>query len=103
MSASQTQSKYKGNSEQCPGCGLTYGNFKTGFTYYEVWMMLWNPPETEPTEWTYKRRGTVLGKWFEIKQSYWERHTETCGKEAPEEKPVEAIKVNDPDMSDVPF
>lgn len=100
-----TQSRYKGNDEQCPGCGLTYGDFKTGHTYYEVWMLLWNPPDTPPSEWKYKRRGTVLGKWFELKQSGWGRHIEFCGKTAIDEDfdSERAIALDDPDLSDVPF
>lgn len=70
-------SRYSGNSQECPGCGVTYGDFRTGLTYREVRQMLWDY-SPDPAEWTYKRRGTVLGNWFAIKQQLWARHVEEC-------------------------
>jgi hypothetical protein len=32
-------------------------------------------------EWKYKRRHTVLGKLFQIKQEMWSQHLDECGKE----------------------
>jgi hypothetical protein len=29
-------------------------------------------------DWQYKRRHTVLGKWFQIKQEGWKHHLEEC-------------------------
>jgi len=66
-------SRYCGNAARCPGCGITYGDFRTGLTYREVWQMLWHR-----TEYRYKRRGTVLGLWHSIKKSEWEHHTSRC-------------------------
>lgn len=68
-------SRYKGNNERCPHCQMKYGNFRTGFTYKDIVMMFWDDSD-DPGDWTYKRRGTILGKWFEIKQDMWQRHIE---------------------------
>lgn len=46
--------------------------------------MRYNPPGTPEAEWTYKRRGTVLGQWHAIKRQLWEKHKEACGRPAPE-------------------
>jgi hypothetical protein len=67
-------SRYKGNAEKCPHCRITYKLFRTGHTYDEVKKMMWDY-SPDPTDWKYKRRGTVLGKWFQIKQELWEQHT----------------------------
>jgi len=32
----------------------------------------------DPKLWRYKRRGTVLGKWHQIKLELWERHDYEC-------------------------
>jgi hypothetical protein len=109
-SKQRNQSKYSGNNEKCPVCGLTYGNLKTGFTYYDVWLMLWTPSETPTDEWKYKTRGVILGKWHEIKNDYWKRHLEECKLQSEYEKrfdeeidPNDFIDLNDSDMSDCPF
>ena len=96
-----TQSGYRGNAEECPTCKLTYGNFKTGFKYFDIWMMYWNPPDTPPEEWVYKRRGTILGKWFELKQLYWEQHKEECRGQAEYEAREAVEYISDDDY--VPF
>ena len=41
--------------------------------------MLWSP-NPDPDTWRYRRRHTVLGKWYQIKQEMWEEHLKTCGK-----------------------
>ena len=74
-------SRYHGNDEECPVCRLTYGQFRTGLTYYEVYLMI---DGLNPEQWTYKRRGTVLGKWHQIKREFWERHLEECWEEGTE-------------------
>ena len=70
-------SRYKGNSEACPNCGLIYADFRTGLVYQDVFEMLWAPSD-DPDRWRYKRRGTVLGLWHQIKQTEWKRHLDTC-------------------------
>lgn len=101
----QTQSRYCGNGERCPTCGETYGNFKTGLTYFEVWLMFWDPPDTPPDEWKYATRGVVLGKWFQIKQEWWERHKEECEQQAEHDTrdDFDPVPFHEEDMSDVPF
>lgn len=70
---------YKGNADQCPhGCGLTYKKLRTGLQYDDVYELLKDHSE-DKNDWTYKRRHTVLGKWFEIKQSMWDEHCNEGG------------------------
>lgn len=69
-------SRYSGNSDECPHCGLTYGEFRTGLNYQTVYLML--PWELDPSDGINKRRGTVLGKWFQIKQEQWRAHLADC-------------------------
>ncbi len=64
-----------GNSEKCPhGCGLSYRRLNTGLRYEDVYELL-----KVTGEWKYKRRHTVLGKWFEIKQQMWDYHCNEGG------------------------
>lgn len=70
---------YKGDNDECPhGCGLKYKNLRTGLTYWDVFASLMDY-KSDPSEWKYKKRGTVLGAWFAIKQSMWQYHTEEGG------------------------
>lgn len=72
-------SSYKGNADVCPhGCGLTYRKLKTGLRYYDVFTLLMDYSD-DSAEWKYKRRRTILGKWFEIKQSQWAYHCDEGG------------------------
>lgn len=72
-------SRYKGNSDKCPhGCGLTYGKLRTGLRYYDVFTMLMDNSD-DTADWTYKRRSTVLGKWFSIKSEMWGYHIDEGG------------------------
>lgn len=68
-------SRFHGNDWECPGCGVKYRNFRTGYSYYDVYLMI---DGLNPSVWTYKRRGTVLGKWHAMKLELWERHIEEC-------------------------
>ena len=43
-----------------------YDRFRTGLSYSAVWEMMRNESE-DPKDWRYKRRGTVLGMWHELK------------------------------------
>jgi len=63
--------------EECPVCGVAYGEFRTGFNYEDIRTMLWSA-SSDPSTWVYKRRNTILGKWFQIKQKMWAEHLETC-------------------------
>lgn len=54
----------------CPICGITYDEFRTGYTYEDIYYLLWNRG--------YKRRNTVLGYWRQLKLEQWERHKITC-------------------------
>ncbi len=56
--------------------GIKYRVFRTGFTYKDVKLMSWDNSD-DTKKWTYKRRGTVLGRWFAIKQELWAMHIDT--------------------------
>jgi hypothetical protein len=62
----------------CPNCGVYYDDFRTGFTFTDIFQMFWKP-EHDPSKWKYKRRNTVLGKWHQIKLEMWNEHLEHCG------------------------
>lgn len=92
-------SAYKGNSDCCPhGCGLTYGELRTGLRYFDVFVMLMDY-SSDRDEWQYKRRGTVLGKWHEIKQQMWTYHCDEGGCELDPRNVAAQAEVQD----DVPF
>ena len=54
---------------------MSYGEFKTGFRYYDVYLMI---DGLNPEIWKYKRRGTVLGFWHQLKKELWNRHLDEC-------------------------
>jgi len=66
-------SNYVGNSETCKHCGITYKDFRSGFTYREVYVMLMDYSE-DNADWKYKRRNTILGKWHQMKKEAWAHH-----------------------------
>lgn len=113
-------SNWKGNDDECPICELKYHKLRTGFTYAEIRMILWiGDPDYE--KWKYKRRHTVLGLWFSIKQSMWAQHLVECEQmlmyyeaqqlKAKEEQELREIVANyenrqgddEDDLSDIPF
>jgi hypothetical protein len=62
----------------CPNCDMPYKDLKTGLDFQAVKDMLWiQDPDSE--FWRHKRRGSVLGLWFEIKRGMWADHLEMCG------------------------
>lgn len=69
------------SESRCRVCGLTYSQLRTGFTYEEVYQMLWVSSE-DPRDWKYKRRHTVLGKWHQIKLEMWDEHVHLCEEDA---------------------
>jgi hypothetical protein len=73
-------SRYSGNNDQCPYCGIKYRDFRctTYTTFQEVKDSLWVDSE-DSDDWKYKRKGTVLGRWHMAKQHEWEEHIELCG------------------------
>lgn len=78
-------SRYRGNSEECPHCGITYGELRTGLTYRDVWIWF-HDDSPDRSEWRYKRRGTVLGAWHQAKLDLWDRHIEDCALAASQER-----------------
>jgi len=73
---------------------LDYNDFKTGYKYADVWLLLWSGSE-DPATWKYKRRSTVLGLWHQLKMEMWNYHTEMCSLQAE----CESTQQND----EVPF
>jgi hypothetical protein len=57
---------------------MTYEEFRTGLTFAEVRAQFWSGND-DPSTWHPKRRRTVLGRWYEIKQTLWAEHIEYCG------------------------
>lgn len=47
-----------------------YDAFRTGLTFGQVRQMLWISDQ-DPRRWRYKRRGSVLGLWHQIKMEMW--------------------------------
>ena len=60
-------SKY-GATHGLPG----YDRFRTGLTYADVKRMLWDESQ-DRADWRYKRRGTVLGHWHQLKKEMYDR------------------------------
>lgn len=58
-----------------------YDEFRTGLTYRDVWEMMRNDDEDRST-WKYKRRGTVLGAWHQLKLQLYERAKSIAGDDA---------------------
>lgn len=77
--------------EACPHCGMTYGEFRTGLTYGDVYLMLWSHSD-DPTTWRYKRRHTILGLWMSIKRDQWTAHLAECEYEAEQMAEIEEIE-----------
>lgn len=84
-------SSYHGNGEKCAECGLTYGKFRTGMTWMDVWIQFWNDSDTPQDQWPRKSRAIILGRWHEMKKELWQKHVSEC---APRE--VEPVKAADP-------
>lgn len=61
----------------CEVCGLRYRNLRTGLDFKAVQDMLW-VADNDPDLWRHKGRHSVLGLWYEIKQSMWRDHIEMC-------------------------
>lgn len=76
-------SNYRGNGDQCPTCGMTYGDFRCPLitTYREAFECLMDGSD-DPSEWRYKRRRTVLGYWHMCKKQAWEQHKIDCAEAA---------------------
>ena len=99
---SEADLKWRGNpsGRLCPECGIDYDDFRTGLTYQDVYDMLWRGSE-DSSQWRYKRRGTILGKWYQIKKEMWENHTENCNGVRPDIIEVEFSV--DYDEAPIPF
>ena len=67
----------------CCVCGLRYEDFRTGYTYRDIYEMLWSG-NGDPRTWKYKRRHTVLGLWHMLKTRMWEAHLAECEYYMPE-------------------
>src|SRR4051812_44868403 len=56
-----------------PSPRIPYEDFRTGLSFAEVRRMLW-VYSSDPKDWRYKRRGTVLGLWHQIKKELYARY-----------------------------
>lgn len=74
--------------EVCPVCELVYDDFRTGFTYQDIYGMLWSASD-DPSTWRYKRRHTILGLWHQIKKEMWRDHVADCREQQREEAAAE--------------
>ena len=70
---------------ECPECGFKYKDLRSGHTFAEVKQMLWVASD-DPKDWVYRRRGTVLGKWRELKLEKWRHHLLCCATEDLDDK-----------------
>lgn len=61
-------SRYRGNARTCPHCGVKYGDFRTGFSFRDVYHMVFDRK--------YKRRRGVLGAWHQLKRELWNDHVD---------------------------
>ena len=64
-------------TDRCPVCGLTYGQFRTGATFAEMSSELW-VDSPDRADWRRRTRHTVLGRWHQYKMSLWDRHLACC-------------------------
>ena len=62
---------------QCPCCGIKYRDFRTGETFSSIRSQFWVCDE-DPKKWHPKRRGSVLGRWRQVKLEMWALHISTC-------------------------
>lgn len=70
-----------GLPDQCEYCDLHYEDFRTGLIFQDVVDMMWSG-SSDPKDWRYKRRNSVLGYWRQIKIEEWRNHLENCAQEA---------------------
>lgn len=56
--------------DQCPHCKITYDEFHTGYTYKDIYYLIYTRK--------YKRRNGVLGYWHQLKLEMWKKHVEEC-------------------------
>lgn len=57
-----------------------YQAFRTGLTFALVRQMLYSP-SADPADWIYRRRGTVLGHWHQIKMEMWNEYQRRKGQQ----------------------
>lgn len=66
-------SKYHGNDEKCPHCGIKYRDFRVNLSFSDAASRLYSHDPDAKT-WRYKRRNTVLGVMHAEKQLFWKKH-----------------------------
>lgn len=98
-------SRYRGNGDTCPECGLTYKRCHTGLTWDDVFLGL-RSPDPDPSTWRHVTRHTVLGKWHERKKELWRYHLDQCAEQARHDRAKRARKLAREEtkrLSEVPF
>ena len=86
---------------ECPHCGLNYEDLRTGETFASVRQQFWSGNE-DPSTWVNKRRHTVLGRWYQIKQSMWREHLDMCEAQVEWEEEQARLELEF-EAGDVPF
>lgn len=56
---------------------VSYEAFRTGLTYRDVYWMLWSA-DPDPSTWRHKGRGSVLGKWRQMKREMYAYYVAAC-------------------------
>lgn len=54
----------------CEACNLSYSDFRTSFTYKDIYHLIYNRK--------HKRRHGVLGYWRQVKLAMWAEHKKGC-------------------------
>lgn len=62
---------------RCPGCGVHYRAFRSGYTWQDAFDQLFCPGRPKE-DWVNIRTKTVQGRLWEIKQAQWAEHIEQC-------------------------
>lgn len=61
----------------CPNCKQSYAEFRTGYTYRDIFEMRWKPADPQ-SAWLYKRKRSILGMWHQLKKEMWLEHLANC-------------------------
>lgn len=67
----------KPDIDKCPFCGLKYDDFRTGYTYKDIFNTFWVASDDQRL-WKHKGRHTVLGRWMQTKRELWRDHLSIC-------------------------
>jgi len=72
-------SRYSGNNEKCPKCGIRYKDFRASITSFQEAKDAMFVVSEDSKDWRYRRKNGVLGYWHSVKKKEWKYHLEECG------------------------